>query len=242
MSNTDSQIASVLEVVSLTKRYGDQVALNDVSFVARQGEVLGLIGPNGAGKTTLLEALAGLLPVEAGRVTWRSLPVAPTQRRDVLFYVPDGVRPYADQRVARVLCFMAEVYGRSQGFVASVVAKVGLGPVLTKRIYSLSKGFNRRLMLALGFLTPHPLLLMDEPFDGFDLKQTRDMMAVLRHEASNGRTLLLSIHQLTDAERMCDRFVLLSAGQVRGAGTLHELRARINSPNASLEEVFLALA
>ena len=83
---------------------------------------------------------------------------------------------------------------------------------------------------------------MDEPFDGFDLKQTREMMKVLRREAAQGRTLLLSIHQLSDAERMCDRFVLLSAGEVRGVGTLDELRTRIKAPNAGLEEVFLALA
>jgi ABC-2 type transport system ATP-binding protein len=121
-----------------------------------------------------------------------------------------------------------------------VIARVGLQTVLSKRVHSLSKGFNRRLMLAIGFLTPHPLLLMDEPFDGFDLKQTRDMMTVLRQEAKD-RTLLLSIHQLADAERMCDRFVLLAAGTVRGTGTLDELRARINAPDAGLEEVFLAL-
>jgi ABC-2 type transport system ATP-binding protein len=123
-----------------------------------------------------------------------------------------------------------------------VVAKTGLQAVLAKRVHSLSKGFNRRLMLALGLLAPHPLLLMDEPFDGFDLKQAREMMPVLRAEAAQGRTLLLSIHQLTDAERICDRFILLSAGEVRGTGTLDELRARAGVPDAGLEEVFLALA
>ena len=232
----------LLQVAALTKRFGEQVALDDVSFAVREGEVLGLIGPNGAGKTTLLEAIAGLMPADAGEVSWRNAAVAPRQRRNVMFYVPDGIRPYGDQHVARVLTFMAGVYGRSRDDTAGVVAKVGLNPALAQRVAALSKGFHRRLMLALGMLAPHPLLLMDEPFDGFDLRQTREMMPLLRREAASGRTLLLSIHQLNDAERMCDRFVLLSAGKVRGAGTLAELRARAGSPDAGLEEVFLALA
>jgi ABC-type multidrug transport system ATPase subunit len=103
----------------------------------------------------------------------------------------------------------------------------------------LSKGYSRRLMLALALLTPQPLLLMDEPFDGFDLRQTREIMAVLRDVASNGRTLVLAIHQLIDAERVCDRFVLLADGRLRGVGTLDELRARTGK--AGLEDVFLAL-
>ena len=242
MSNTMPQRATFLEISSLTKRYGEQIVLSKIGFDIREGEVLGLIGPNGAGKTTLLESLAGLLPVDQGTVVRLNARDTPARRRDFMFSVPDGVKPYADQPVARVLSFVAEVYGRSQDFIAGVVARVGLHAVLTKRVHSLSKGFNRRLMLAVGLLAPHPLLLMDEPFDGLDLKQTREMMKELRQEAAGGRTLLLSIHQLADAERMCDRFVLLSAGEVRGAGTLGELRARIKAPDAGLEEVFLALA
>jgi ABC-type multidrug transport system ATPase subunit len=96
-------------------------------------------------------------------------------------------------------------------------------------------------MLALALLTPQPILLMDEPFDGFDLRQTREIMGVLRDVASGGRSLVLAIHQLTDAERVCDRFVLLADGQVRGIGTLNELRARTGKASATLEDVFLAL-
>jgi ABC-type multidrug transport system ATPase subunit len=96
-------------------------------------------------------------------------------------------------------------------------------------------------MLALALITPQPLLLMDEPFDGFDLRQTREIMAVVRNVASNGRTLVLAIHQLIDAERVCDRFVLLADGRVRGIGTLADLRAQTGMPAAGLEDVFLAL-
>jgi ABC-type multidrug transport system ATPase subunit len=231
----------LLDVVSLTKRYGDQPALNDVGFAVHAGEVLGLIGPNGAGKTTLLESIVGLLPVDTGSILWRGKPLRMQERRGAIFYLPDGVRPYGDQFVEQALAFFAGIYRRSASEVSDVVAAVGLRPVLAKRAQSLSKGFNRRLIIALGLLTPHPMLLMDEPFDGFDLRQTREMMGVLRRVASGGRTLLLSIHQLRDAERICDRFVLLSDGRIRGVGTLDELRARTGRATANLEDIFLAL-
>src|SRR5262249_49809007 len=101
--------------------------------------------------------------------------------------------------------------------------------------------YARRLMLALTVIAPHRLLLMDEPFDGFDLRQTREVMALLRQEATAGRTLVLAVHQLADAERIADRFVLLADGRLGGVGSLGELRARTASPNASLEDIFLAL-
>jgi ABC-2 type transport system ATP-binding protein len=231
----------LIEVAGLTKRYGEQQALANVSFDIRRGEILGLIGPNGSGKTTLLEAMAGVLPVDHGGVLWRGMAVSLAHRRDVIFYLPDGLRPWDDQYVQRVLEFFAAVYGRSTGDASETVRSVGLAPVLGKRVSALSKGFGRRLMLALALMTPHPLLLMDEPFDGFDLKQTRDMMDLIRRVAANGRTLVLAIHQLIDAERICDRFVLLANGTVRGTGTLAELRVRTDLPSAGLEDVFLAL-
>jgi ABC-type multidrug transport system ATPase subunit len=241
LDRVEAPVPTLLEVVCLTKRYGDQDALMDVSLDVRNGEVLGLIGPNGAGKTTLLEAIAGILPDVGGGVLWhgRTLPLA--KRRDHIFYLPDGLRPWDGQYVVRVLEFFAAVYRRTERHVAETVHAVGLKPVLKKRVFALSKGYGRRLMLALALLTPHPLLLMDEPFDGFDLRQTRDIMALIREIAAKGRTLVLAIHQLADAERICDRLVLLADGRVRGVGTLDELRARTSLSSRGLEEIFLAL-
>ncbi len=231
----------MLEVFALTKRYAGEPAIAGVDLVVRSGEVMGLIGPNGAGKTTLLESIAGLLPVDTGRVTWRGRPLSTRQRSEAMFYLPDGIRPYADQFVVEVLAFFADAYRRTRREVSDIIASVGLGPVLDKRVHALSKGYNRRLIIAIGLVAPHPVLLMDEPFDGFDLRQTREMMAVLRHEVQRGRALLLSIHQLRDAEAVCDRFALIADGRIRGSGTLAELRARIGEPRATLEDVFLAL-
>jgi ABC-2 type transport system ATP-binding protein len=231
----------LLRLVSINKQYADQAVLADVSFDIQAGEIIGIIGPNGAGKTTLLEVLAGILPAESSDVQWLGRPLPPSRRREAMFYLPDGMRPYQDQPVSRVLSFFADVYRRSADEVAGTIEAVGLTPVLHKRVHSLSKGYGRRLMLALGLLTPHPLLLMDEPFDGFDLRQTREIVGVLRKEVGKGRTLVLAIHQLLDAERVCDRFILLADGHVRGVGTLNDLRARTGLLGGSLEDIFLAL-
>ncbi len=164
---------TLLRVDSINKQYADQVVLANVAFDIQAGEIIGIIGPNGAGKTTLLEVLAGILPAESSDVHWLGRLLPPSRRREAMFYLPDGVRPYQDQPVTRVLSFFADVYRRSSDEITTTIQAVGLTPVLHKRVHSLSKGYGRRLLLALGLLTPHPLLLMDEPFDGFDLRQIR---------------------------------------------------------------------
>jgi ABC-2 type transport system ATP-binding protein len=163
------------------------------------------------------------------------------QRKQVMFYLPDGVRPYQDRFALDVLNFFAGVYGHSAAEVGATIDSVELAPALRKRVCALSKGYNRRLLLALGLLTPQNVLLMDEPFDGFDLRQSRNVVEVLRKETARGRTLILAIHQLGDAERVCDRFLLLAGGRVRGMGTLGELRMQAGLPQGSLEDIFLAL-
>src|SRR6266850_2088946 len=133
------------------------------------------------------------------------------------------------------------LFGRPAGAGAALVAALELDRLLGSRVGSLSKGEAKRVLLALGLLTPHPVLLLDEPFDGLDFRQTRDVMALLRTVPAEGRTLFLSIHQLTDAARVCDRLVLLSRGRVVGEGTLEELRRQAGLADGGLEEVFLAL-
>ena len=231
----------LLRVDSVSKRYEDQTILSDVGFDIHAGEILGIIGPNGAGKTTLLETVAGLQPVDKGHVRWHGKPLPPSRRREAIFYLPDGVRPYQEQPVTRLLTFFADVYRRPTNEGEDAIESLGLTPVLHKRVYALSKGYSRRLMLTLGLLAPHPLLFMDEPFDGFDLRQTREIVNLLRHEAIEGRSFVLAIHQLADAERVCDRFVLLADGSVRGVGTLNDLRARTGIADGRLEDMFLAL-
>jgi ABC-2 type transport system ATP-binding protein len=233
----------LMTVRGIGKVFGDQQVLADVSFEIVSGEILGLIGPNGAGKTTLLECIAGLLPTDAGEVRWRGLSLPATRRKERLFYVPEAISPYPDQRAAAVLTFFRQAHRQPPSRLEQLVGALGMEPVLAKPVGALSKGYRRRFLLALGLLAPRPVLLMDEPFDGFDLRQTREVMNLLRDEAADGRTLVLSIHQLGDAQRICDRLVLLSGGLVKGTGMLAELTIAARLPIGSgLEEVFLALA
>ena len=231
----------LLAATGLSKRFGSGFALQDACFSVQDREVLGLIGPNGAGKTTLFECLAGFIPADSGQVAFRDAALPASARNQALFYLPDSIRPWSAQSVGGVLQFFAALHGKARGDVDELVESLRLGPFLGSRVGSLSKGEAKRVLLALGLLTPQPLLLLDEPFDGLDFRQTRDAMEVLRKIPSKGRTLFLSIHQLADAARVCDRLILLSRGQVAGEGTLAELRAHTGLDNGTLEEIFLAL-
>jgi len=231
----------VLTVEGLTKKFGSRRVLADVSFTVGAGEVLGLIGPNGAGKTTVLECLAGLLPANSGTFKFHGNPLSRRSRKEALFYVPDGILPWAQQTVEWVLSFFEKLYSRPPEKLKALAGPLLLEEIARSRVGTLSKGERKRTLLALGLLTSHPLLLLDEPFDGLDLRQTREVMTLLRNESAAGRTLFVSIHQLNDAAKVCDRLVLLNAGKRVAEGTLAELQAQANLKDGGLEEIFLAL-
>jgi ABC-2 type transport system ATP-binding protein len=232
----------LLRVEGLRKEIGESDILVDIDFAIYRNEILGLIGPNGAGKTTLLECLAGLRPRTAG--TFYVGDEAPPEwdPKGLMFYLPNNVAPYAELYTIDVLRFFGRVYDVEPGrWEHIIVDELSLRPVLQKRVGALSKGNMQRLLIALALMSPQPLLALDEPFDGLDLHQTRAVMAILRDLRARPRTLLLCIHQLADAQRICDRFLLLSAGRLVGSGSLAELRAQTGLANGSLEEIFLAL-
>jgi ABC-type multidrug transport system ATPase subunit len=231
----------VLTVEGLTKKFGARSVLADVSFTVGAGEVLGLIGPNGAGKTTVLECLAGLLPTNSGTFKYHDNPLSARGRKEALFYVPDGILPWAQQTVKWLLTFFERLYSQAPEKLAALAGPLRLDEIGRSRVATLSKGERKRVLLAVGLLTSQPLLLLDEPFDGLDLRQTRDVMALLRSESATGRTLFVSIHQLNDAAKVCDRLVLLNAGKRVAEGTLAELQAQANLKDGGLEEIFLAL-
>jgi ABC-2 type transport system ATP-binding protein len=241
----------LLHVANLTKRYGHLTALSEVSFSIRPGEVLGLIGPNGSGKTTLFECLGSVLPADGGTVLGDGQPLTPAERKTTMFYLPDAIAPWPAQTVRWALDFLQGFFGTPtrktearKADVPDVVRALELEPLLDSPIGTLSKGQRKRTLLGLGLLAPQPILLADEPFEGLDLRQTRAVASTLRAHAGGGRTLFLSIHQINDAARVCDRFVLLSGGRVCGEGTWEELSLTAASRGAraaDLEEVFLAL-
>lgn len=250
----------LVEVRNLTKRYGALTAISDVSFSIRSGEILGLIGPNGSGKTTLMECMAGVQPANSGGVYRNGKLLTHNERARTLFYLPDAIAPWAAQPVGGAIDYGLGFFGGRSELRDDVVRRLEIQPLLHKAIGSLSKGQRKRALLAIGLLTPQALLLADEPFEGLDLRQTRELAATLRSYASVGpgispgpaaqaaapRTMLLSIHQIADAARVCDRFVLLSGGRIRGEGTVAELAQFAEQrghavTTRDLEEVFLAL-
>ncbi len=224
-----TNVAPLLRVDAVSVRRGGRLLLDAVSFDAHRAEILGVIGPNGAGKTTLFEAIAGFTAIVSGRIA----------RDGELFYLPEAIRPWRDRRVGWCLDFFAGLFDRHRDVEA--IDALQLAPLLMQRAGSLSKGEARRVALALAMSTPQPILLLDEPFDGLDFRQTRAAMELLRARAAAGRTLILSIHQLSDAARVCDRFLLLDHGRAIAAGDLSALRTRVGLADADLEGVFLAL-
>jgi ABC-2 type transport system ATP-binding protein len=227
----------LLQVKGLSKTYGRLAALEEVEFTVRRGEILGLIGPNGAGKTTLFECVAGVQPADRAEGLRRS---------DLLFYVPDGIVPWPEQPLGWALEFVLGLFRGPRDLYPDVVDGLELNGLLDVRVGALSKGQRKRALLAIGFLTPQPILMIDEPFDGLDLRQSREVAETLRWHAGRGRTLVLSIHQIDQAARTCDRFVLLSGGRVCAEGSMAELtdlaaRRTGRPPAAAFEDVFLAL-
>jgi ABC-2 type transport system ATP-binding protein len=246
MSSRPNPAPAVITVAGLTKSFGRILALDDVGFSVRAGEILGLIGPNGAGKTTLFECLAGLLPADRGRIELAGT-LEVSRRSEVLFYIPDAIAPWPEQTVEWALGFTIDFLGGRANLLAGVVERLGLAPLLAQRIGTLSKGQRKRALLGVGLLTAQPVLLVDEPFEGLDLRQGREVASTLRWHADQGRTLFLSIHQIHDAGRFCDRFVLLSGGRVCASGTAEQLRGQAAARSGGVardddfEEVFLAL-
>ena len=233
-------------VSGMTKSYGRITAIRDVGFTIRSGEILGVIGPNGAGKTSLLECIAGVQAADSGEVSFENLRSSRHSRSAILFYVPDGIAPWPNQPVQWAMDFMLGFFGGRRDLYPEVARDLNLDPLLRRTVGALSKGQCKRVLLAIALLAPQPVILIDEPFEGLDLRQSRELEGTFRKQVCAGRTLVLSIHQIADAARICDRFVLLSSGDLVAEGTLEELREAANSrlghaPAQDLEEIFLAL-
>ena len=233
---------SRLAVNKLSKRFGTLRAVVDATFAIGAGEIVGLLGPNGAGKSTLFECVAGLLPTDSGAILVDDVPTQPSARRASLLFLPDGIAPWADQSPRWILDFASQAFGATGDWRTDLAPALKLEETFGRPMGALSKGQRKRVLLALALLSSRPIVLMDEPFDGLDLRQTREAIALLKGAVRNGRSLLVSLHSMSDAARVCDRLVLMSDGRVLASGTLDELRTQAGLPGADLEDVFLALA
>jgi ABC-2 type transport system ATP-binding protein len=213
-----------------------------VSFDLRPGEIVAVIGPNGAGKTTLLEAVVGIQRLTAGHVSFggrvlRSL----VERAQVFSFMPDEAELPAEVSVAVLLDHAAQ-YGRPPPGLAEALRKgLDLQSLLRARGGELSRGERRRVALFAALCTSRPVVVLDEPLGTFDPLQLLGISEVLRERASGGISLFLSIHQMSDAEKIADRLLLLCAGRIVAFGTLDELRRAAGLSGGPLEQVFLSL-
>ncbi len=240
--------APAIAAIGLTRRYGDFVAANDISFVVRPGEIFGLLGPNGAGKSTTFRMLCGLIAPISGRgtVAGRDLNTARAEARQALGYMPQKFSLYGDLTVAANLRFVAGAYGltgaQARGAVDRVVGALALEPYWTTATGLLPLGIKQRLSLAAAVLHTPPVLFLDEPTSGVDPLIRREFWHHINAIAARGTAVLVTTHFMDEAEN-CDRLLLINRSEAIAQGTPAELRASaIRGRKAeTLEEAFIAL-
>jgi ABC-type multidrug transport system ATPase subunit len=233
--------AAALQVEELSVTLGQVAIVKGVTFTARAKHVTAIIGPNGAGKTTLLEALVGLRPASAGRITVGGRAPSSFRERAGLFaYLPDQgeLPPELD---VRTLIEHAERCGRPASITNEVVDRLSIAQLMHKPVGGLSRGERKRLELFCTLLLGRSVVVLDEPFSAFDPLQLREVLAAIRSIVESGAALIASMHQLTDAERVADEILLLAEGEAVAFGSLAELRGRAGGAGTSLEEVFVTL-
>ncbi len=219
---------------------GGQPVLDSINLQVERGKIVGIIGPNGAGKTTLMECISGLQPHQ-GKVEIEGAAMGANARHRHVFYQPDQVLPYPDHGVYPTLTFFQSMMAVPKARLDEIIDRLKLESVLYKAVKELSRGYQKRLLISIALLSPVPVLLLDEPFEGLDIKQTKEVVAILKEEKEKGKTLVLSIHQIADAERIADQFLLLSQGKLLGFGALDDLKQQSGLVNGNLEDIFVAL-
>ncbi|WP_068062375.1 ABC transporter ATP-binding protein [Nocardia xishanensis] len=218
----------MLEVAHLVRRFGDVVAVDDVSFAVTPGALTGFVGGNGAGKTTTMRMIMGVLAVHGGELRWQGRPVTAADRRS-FGYMPEERGLYPKQPVLDQLVYLARLRGRTATDARlrarELLDRFALGDRAKDKLEALSLGNQQRVQIAAAVIAQPSLLILDEPFSGLDPSAVDSMADLLREYASMGVPVLFSSHQLDLVERLCDRLVILAAGRVVGQGSVDELRS-----------------
>lgn len=221
----------MIEIKNLTKQFGDFVAVNDLSFTVKSGEVVGFLGPNGAGKSTTMKMLTGFLSASSGSVLINDLNIeehALTIKQG-LGYLPEGAPAYGDMTVLQFLSFIADVRGltgrKKQARLARVIKDVELASVLDKSIENLSKGFKRRVGLAQAIIHDPKVLILDEPTDGLDPNQKHHVRALIKNLAKD-KIVIISTHILEEVTAVCNRALIINNGSKIFDGTPQQLQAK----------------
>jgi ABC-2 type transport system ATP-binding protein len=218
----------VLALQGISRRFGDVVALDDVSFAVPEGRMVGFVGPNGAGKTTAMRIVLGVLQADAGEVRWRDRPVDAQSRRR-FGYMPEERGLYPKMRVLDQLIYLARLHGLDQQDAKAqaerMVDLLGVPDRVRDRTETLSLGNQQRVQLAAALVHRPDVLVLDEPFSGLDPVGVDVLSGVLREQVESGVPVLFSSHQLDLVERLCESVVLIDRGRVVADGRIVELRA-----------------
>lgn len=214
-----------IEISNISKRYGDQQALNDISFSIKKGEIVGLLGPNGAGKSTLMKILTTYLTPDTGSVVVNGFSIA-SQGMDVkrsIGYLPEHNPLHLDMYVREYMNYIVTIYHTDKSKIEAILQDCGLGEQAHKKIGALSKGYRQRLGLAAALISNPEVLILDEPTTGLDPNQLIEIRKLIR-EAGKEKTILLSTHIMQEVEAICDRVIIIKQGQIVADKMLDELR------------------
>lgn len=204
-----------IEVLNISKNYGEQKALDSVTFSIKKGEIVGFLGPNGAGKSTLMKILTTFLDADQGTATVNGHDVTSEQKavQRVVGYLPEHNPLYLDLYVREYLAFNADVYKVAKSRIDEVIALTGLTPESHKKIGALSKGYRQRVGLATALLHDPEVLILDEPTTGLDPNQLVEIRELIKNIGKN-KTVFLSTHIMQEVEAICDRVIIINNGKI----------------------------
>ena len=236
----------MIQLVGLTKRYGDFTAVAGIDLTVQRGELFGLLGPNGAGKTTTLRMIAGILQPTAGTVLIGGVSLArdPVVAKSKLGFIPD--RPFIYEKLTgtEFLRFVAGLYGQGGPDIdrrgEEFLALFDLLDWKNELVESYSHGMRQKLIIASAFVHRPEVIVVDEPMVGLDPKAARLLKDLFRAYVEMGNTIVMSTHTLEVAETLCDRVAIVQSGRIAAMGTMADLRSS-NAADSSLEEIFLRL-
>ena len=232
-----------VSVDRVTKYYGEQKALDDVSFNISTGEIVGFLGPNGAGKSTLMKIITGYIPPSSGKVLVNGMDVSKDDpsTRSKTGYLPENNPLYPEMYVREYLSFVASVYKMTKDSKADaverVIAATGLTPESKKKIGSLSKGFRQRVGLAQALIHNPEILILDEATSGLDPNQIVEIRSLIR-DAGKEKTVLLSTHIMQEVEAICDRIIIIDKGKIVADEPRSRIYDRINKTFQLVEVEF----
>ena len=222
-------------IKDLTKKYGNQLALDKVSFSIKKGEVVGLLGPNGAGKSTLMKSVSGAILPDGGDVLLNEFSVLkhPLETKKRIGFLPENNPLYYEMYVKEYLRFVADIRKVKKSLVDEVIERVGLTPESHKKIKQLSKGYKQRVGLAQAILSDPDILILDEPTNGLDPNQILEIRELIR-SIGQSKTVILSTHIMQEVEAICSRVILLNHGKVVSDSPIEEFKGQYKN----LEEAF----